>query len=40
MNAPEYIAEVDVLVIGAGPAGLALGHELQRLGMTFVLVER
>lgn len=40
MSAPEYIAEVDVLVIGAGPAGLALGHELQRLGMTFVLVER
>ena len=40
MSASGYIAVVDVLVIGAGPAGLALGHELQRLGMTFVLVER
>ena len=30
----------DVLVIGAGPAGLALGRELRRLGVSFRIIER
>ncbi|MGL4727742.1 MAG: flavin monoamine oxidase family protein [Bosea sp. (in: a-proteobacteria)] len=32
-------ADVDVVVIGAGAAGLAAGRELQRRGLQFVIVE-
>jgi len=31
---------LDVLIIGAGQAGLALGYHLQKTGLTFQLVER
>ena len=31
---------LDVLVVGAGQAGLALGHELGRTGQRFLLVDR
>jgi len=30
--------KTDVLIVGAGPAGLAAGIELKRLGVTNVLV--
>lgn len=33
-------APLDVLVIGAGQAGLALGYHLRRTGLRFLLVER
>ena len=32
--------EVDVLVIGAGHGGLAMGHHLDRLGRRYVIVDR
>ncbi|MFD7131318.1 FAD-dependent oxidoreductase [Streptomyces sp. NPDC059894] len=35
-----YAYETDVLVVGAGPSGLALGIELARRGVDAVLVER
>jgi 2-polyprenyl-6-methoxyphenol hydroxylase-like FAD-dependent oxidoreductase len=31
---------VDVLVVGAGPVGLFLACELQRLGVDYLLVEK
>jgi indole-3-pyruvate monooxygenase len=31
---------VDTLVVGAGPAGLAVGHALRERGLPFVIVER
>lgn len=34
------MAEIDVLVVGAGPTGLALGIELRRLGLNFRIVEK
>ena len=30
----------DILVIGGGPAGLSMGHELKRLGISFAVLER
>ncbi len=40
-NPPDpSAATVDVIVIGAGPAGLALGRECQRLGLSHRLLER
>lgn len=35
----EY-AHTDVLIVGAGPAGLMLGNALSRAGVTFNIVER
>jgi malic enzyme len=32
--------KLDVLVIGAGPAGLAVGHDLRSAEVHFLLVER
>ena len=32
--------DIDVIVIGAGPAGLALGWELKRRGVSFCILER
>ncbi len=37
-GAPAASTEVDVLIVGAGPAGLAAGIELRRLGVGRVLV--
>jgi len=37
MSAPTE--SVDVLVIGAGQAGLALGHHLTRIGARFLIVD-
>lgn len=34
------MADTDVLVVGAGPTGLALGIELRRLGLTARIVEK
>lgn len=34
------MAEIDVLIVGAGPTGLALGIELQRLGLSSRLIEK
>ena len=30
----------DVIVLGAGPAGLSIGYELKRRGLRFLLIER
>ncbi|HVU24108.1 MAG TPA: NAD(P)/FAD-dependent oxidoreductase [Opitutus sp.] len=38
--APAADARLDVLVIGAGQAGLAAGYFLQRAGVKFALIER
>ena len=35
----DHLAPLDVLVIGAGQAGLALGHELRGSGLRFELLE-
>ena len=40
MSVPSPTACVDVLVIGAGPAGLALGRELLQRGVSFLIIER
>lgn len=40
MTVPFPTECVDVLVIGAGPAGLALGRELKHRGIPFLIVER
>lgn len=32
--------QVDILVIGGGPAGLSLGVELKRLGLSFLILEK
>lgn len=34
------VGDVTVVIVGAGPAGLVLGHLLQRAGVPFVIVER
>jgi cation diffusion facilitator CzcD-associated flavoprotein CzcO len=34
------VADSDVVIVGAGPAGLAAGAELRRLGVTAVVLER
>lgn len=31
---------LDVLVLGAGPAGLSVGHELKKRGVSFLILER
>ena len=36
----ETSQSTDVLIVGAGPSGLALGRELKRLGISFRLIER
>ena len=33
-------AETDTIIIGAGPAGLAVGAVLRRAGVPFVMLER
>jgi cation diffusion facilitator CzcD-associated flavoprotein CzcO len=33
-------AETDTIIIGAGPAGLAVGAVLRRAGLPFVMLER
>ena len=38
MSAPSAAHHADVLIVGAGPAGLAAGLELRRLGVARVLV--
>ena len=38
--APAAVTDCDVLVVGAGLAGLAAGHRLQREGIDAVVVER
>jgi hypothetical protein len=39
-NGGTYCAQTDVLVIGAGPAGLALGVELKHRGLSFRILEK
>ncbi len=34
------VSEFDVVVVGAGQAGLGIGYELQRSGLDFVILER
>lgn len=36
----ESAAVLDVLVLGAGPAGLSVGHELKTRGVSFLILER
>jgi 2-polyprenyl-6-methoxyphenol hydroxylase-like FAD-dependent oxidoreductase len=31
---------IDVLIVGAGPTGLALGYQLRRLGLSFRIIEK
>lgn len=38
--AVESASAVDVLVLGAGPAGLSVGHELKKQGLRFLILER
>ena len=40
MNANAANAPLDVLVIGAGQAGLAMGYQLRQQGLRFLLVDR
>ncbi|WP_069164709.1 NAD(P)-binding domain-containing protein [Nocardia altamirensis] len=35
----EILSELDYLVIGAGPAGLQMGHHLQQAGRDYLIVE-
>ncbi len=35
----QFDSHHDVVVIGAGQAGLAMGHHLQRLGLDFVILD-
>lgn len=37
---PDPAPVVDVLVLGAGPAGLSVGHELRERGLRFLILER
>jgi monoamine oxidase len=39
MSRRAFAADVDVLVVGAGAAGISAARELQRLGRSFTLVE-
>jgi putative flavoprotein involved in K+ transport len=39
MNGPERSEEVDVVVVGAGQAGLATGHHLQMRGIPHVILD-
>ena len=34
------VAEVDVAIIGAGPAGLTAGYLLTKAGLTVAIIER
>jgi 2-polyprenyl-6-methoxyphenol hydroxylase-like FAD-dependent oxidoreductase len=36
----EQTKQIDVLIVGAGPTGLALAYQLRRLGVSFRLVEK
>lgn len=40
LDRPAKVLETDVLVIGAGQAGLAAGYHLARTGVRFVIAER
>ena len=40
MNVQANSGQFGAIVIGAGPAGLALGHELKRRGVSFCILER
>jgi len=41
VQCPETVdSPKDVLVLGAGPAGLALGYELKQRGVSFLILER
>ena len=40
MAVPDSAQLHDVLILGAGPAGLAVGGELKRRGVSFLIVER
>ncbi|MEO1022188.1 MAG: NAD(P)-binding domain-containing protein, partial [Bacteroidota bacterium] len=35
-----FLYEFDVIIVGAGPAGLGTGILLQKLGIDFVILER
>lgn len=37
---PEFDAEFELLIVGAGAAGLAAANEASKLGVSFVLIER
>jgi 2-polyprenyl-6-methoxyphenol hydroxylase-like FAD-dependent oxidoreductase len=37
---PEHVSETDVLVVGAGPTGLALSAQLAAYGVAHRLVDR
>ncbi len=37
---PQQLAAVEVLIVGAGLSGLALGYKLAKLGVTYTIVER
>src|SRR5580700_10318720 len=39
-NTTAQVAEVDVLIVGAGPTGLTLACELARRGVTFRIVDK
>src|SRR3954468_16073786 len=36
----ETTKNIDVLIVGAGPTGLALAYQLRRLGLSFRIVEK
>ena len=36
----EQTKQIDVLIVGAGPTGLALAYQLRRLGISFRLIEK
>ena len=36
----ETSKTIDVLIVGAGPTGLALAYQLRRLGVSFRIIEK
>ncbi|MFQ5350895.1 MAG: NAD(P)-binding domain-containing protein, partial [Thermoanaerobaculia bacterium] len=40
LETPDPAAVADLLVVGAGPTGIAIGAEARRTGLEVVLVER